>query len=73
MIRFVVNGLKPIQADIGFAWNEIQLATNDIFKAVHQKTIEINNKTNFSLSVQVSNALLNPLLVDKIKPIRLCQ
>lgn len=77
VVRFVVNGLKPTRADIEFAWNEIQLATNDIFKADHQKTIEINNNTkcstDFSLSVQVSNALSNPLLVDKIKPIRLCQ
>lgn len=41
VIRFVVNGLKPTEEDIEFAWNEIATQTHKIFKECYQKAIKL--------------------------------
>lgn len=66
VIRFVVNGLKPAERDIEFAWNEIQMQTNDIFKEIHHKQMELNKSKclngNFSTKVSTPNELVSNLL-----------
>lgn len=61
VIRFVVNGLKPTEADIEYAWNEIVAQVNEMFKKErHQKTIEVSNSkclTDFAATVHISNNL----------------
>lgn len=58
IIRFVVNGLKPTEKDIEFAWNEIRTQTNEIFKENLPIKIGINKTKclmDFSESVQVAS------------------
>ncbi|XP_031628133.1 3,4-dihydroxyphenylacetaldehyde synthase 2-like [Contarinia nasturtii] len=59
IIRFVVNGLKPTEKDIEFAWNEIRMQTNEIFKEISPMKIEISKSKcliDFGESVQVASA-----------------
>lgn len=60
MIRFVVNGLKPTRKDIEYAWNEIQVQTNEILKENCRKTVELSKckcLTDFSSTVQILDDL----------------
>lgn len=69
VIRFVVNGLKPTEKDIEYAWNEIQVQTNEIFKENYQKTVELSKSkclADFSSTVHVSNNLPSNQLLSII-------
>lgn len=61
VIRFVVNGLKPSEEDIEYAWNEIVMQTNEIYKKErYQLTVECNKSkclTDFTTTVQLSTNL----------------
>lgn len=61
VIRFVVNGLEPKEEDIEFAWNEIVLQVNEMYKKERSlKTIEVSNTkcvTDFAETVQIANNL----------------
>lgn len=60
VIRFVVNGLKPTEDDIEYAWNEIVTQVNEILKKTNKKTIEVSNNkclTDFAATVQITNNL----------------
>lgn len=63
VIRFVVNGLKPTSNDIEFAWNEIQMMTNQIYKEVQSKNKELcesKNLSDFVAAVISNNLVPNP-------------
>lgn len=61
VIRFVVNGLKPSEDDIEYAWNEIVTQVNEMLKKERrQKTVEVSSSkslTDFAATVQISNDL----------------
>lgn len=65
VIRFVINGLKPSEKDIEFAWNEIRVQTNEILKKNPRKTTESSKEkclTDFCATDHVSNNL--PLSIE---------
>lgn len=65
VIRFVVNGLKPSDDDIEYAWNEIVTQTNEIYKKErnYQVSVEVNNSkciNDFTTTVQLTSNLTTP-------------